>query len=177
MSPIEENKSILKEMADRDLPFTLVDRNTSPSPSSENFENVKIKNEPEPMAAYNCSFCNEPFDNEEKLNEHTLANHLMPLNLPPIIPAMNNVNRKRKYTKRTHFPMQVPEQKKIREDFKFTPEQLENLEGIFKKKKFINVFDIGKMHALKKYDQFAQNTSCFCESCAISRNFWYKNNE
>ena len=36
---------------------------------------------------------------------------------------------------------------------------------------------IGKKHALKKYDQFAQNTSCFCESCAISRNFWYKNNE
>ena len=36
---------------------------------------------------------------------------------------------------------------------------------------------IGKTHALKKYDQFAQNTSCFYPSCAISRNFWYKNNE
>ena len=40
---------------------------------------------------------------------------------------------------------------------------------------------IGKNHALKKYDQFAPNTSCFWEkylithylSCAISRNFWY----
>ena len=36
---------------------------------------------------------------------------------------------------------------------------------------------IGKTHALKKYDQFAQNTSCFYPSCAISRNFCYKNNE
>ena len=45
---------------------------------------------------------------------------------------------------------------------------------------------IGKIkHALKKYDQFALNTSCFwgkyrikyCPSCAISRNFSYINNE
>ena len=36
---------------------------------------------------------------------------------------------------------------------------------------------IGKNHALKKYDQFALNTSCFYPSCAISRNFCYKNNE
>ena len=45
--------------------------------------------------------------------------------------------------------------------------------------------DIGKKHALKKYDQFALNTSCFWErywikyypsSFAISRNFCYKNN-
>ena len=36
---------------------------------------------------------------------------------------------------------------------------------------------IGKKHALKKYDQFALNTSCFYPSCAISRNFCYKNNE
>ena len=36
---------------------------------------------------------------------------------------------------------------------------------------------IGKKHALKKYDQFALNTSCFWRSCAISRNFCYKNNE
>ena len=35
---------------------------------------------------------------------------------------------------------------------------------------------IGKKHALKKYDQFAPNTSCFYpSSCAISRNFCYKN--
>ena len=34
---------------------------------------------------------------------------------------------------------------------------------------------IGKKHALKKYDQFYVNTSCFC--CAISRNFCYKDNE
>ena len=37
--------------------------------------------------------------------------------------------------------------------------------------------EIGKKHALKKYDQFALNTSCFYLSCAISRNFCYKNNE
>ena len=30
---------------------------------------------------------------------------------------------------------------------------------------------IGKKHALKKYDQFALNTSCLYPSCAISRNF------
>ena len=44
---------------------------------------------------------------------------------------------------------------------------------------------LGKKHALKKYDQFALNTSCFWgkywikyyPSCAISRNFCYKNNE
>ena len=36
---------------------------------------------------------------------------------------------------------------------------------------------IGKNHALKKYDQFALNTSWFYPSCAISRNFCYKNNE
>ena len=36
---------------------------------------------------------------------------------------------------------------------------------------------IGKKHALKKYDQFALNTSCFWRSCAISRYFCYKNNE
>ena len=39
---------------------------------------------------------------------------------------------------------------------------------------------IGKKHALKKYDQFTLNTSCFCSKyhiCAISRNFCYKNNE
>ena len=30
---------------------------------------------------------------------------------------------------------------------------------------------IGKKHALKKYDQFALNTSWFYPSCAISRNF------
>ena len=45
---------------------------------------------------------------------------------------------------------------------------------------------IGKKHALKKYDQFTLNTSCFWgstgsntyyPSCAISRNFCYKNNE
>ena len=36
---------------------------------------------------------------------------------------------------------------------------------------------IGKKHALKKYDQFALNTSCFWESRIISRNFCYKNNE
>ena len=84
MSPIEENKSILKEMADPDLPFKLVDRNASP----ENFENVKIKTEPvASMAAYTCSFCSDPFDNEEKLNAHTLSNHLMPLNFQPIIPT------------------------------------------------------------------------------------------
>ena len=38
----------------------------------------------------------------------------------------------------------------------------------------------GKKHALKKYDYFALNTtSCFwgSTSCAISRNFCYKNNE
>ena len=87
MSPIEENKSILKEMADRDLPFTLVERSTR-SPASENFENVKIKTEPvASMAAYTCSFCSDPFDNEEKLNAHTLSNHLMPLNFQPIIPT------------------------------------------------------------------------------------------
>ena len=43
---------------------------------------------------------------------------------------------------------------------------------------------IGKKHALKKYDQFPLNTSCFWGevmdqilpqlSCAISRNFYYK---
>ena len=33
---------------------------------------------------------------------------------------------------------------------------------------------IGKKHALKKYDQFALNTSCFLGICANSRNFWYK---
>ena len=32
----------------------------------------------------------------------------------------------------------------------------------------------GKKHALKKYDQFALNTSCFLGICANSRNFWYK---
>ena len=37
--------------------------------------------------------------------------------------------------------------------------------------------NIGKMYAFKKYDQFALNTSCFYPSCAISRNFCYKNNE
>ena len=45
--------------------------------------------------------------------------------------------------------------------------------------------NIGKKHALKKYDQFALNTSCFrgstgsniTPSCAISPNFCYKNNE
>ena len=31
--------------------------------------------------------------------------------------------------------------------------------------------DIGKTHALKKYDQFALNTSWFYPRCAISRNF------
>ena len=36
---------------------------------------------------------------------------------------------------------------------------------------------IGKKHALKKYDQFALNTSCFYPSCAISQNFCYKSNE
>ena len=36
---------------------------------------------------------------------------------------------------------------------------------------------IGKKHALKKYDQFALNTSCFWGICAISRNFCYKNSE
>ena len=46
---------------------------------------------------------------------------------------------------------------------------------------------IGKKHALKKYDQFTLNTSCFCGStgirikyypscCAISRNFCFKIN-
>ena len=43
---------------------------------------------------------------------------------------------------------------------------------------------IGKKHALKKYDQFTPNTRCFWgryrikyyPSCAISRNFCYKNN-
>ena len=34
---------------------------------------------------------------------------------------------------------------------------------------------IGKKHALKKYDQFALNASCFYPSCAISRNFCCKN--
>ena len=33
---------------------------------------------------------------------------------------------------------------------------------------------IGKKHALKKYDQFALNTSFFLGICANSRNFWYK---
>lgn len=160
MSPIEENKSILKEMADRDLPFTLVERNTR-SPASENFENVKIKAEPEPpMPAYTCSFCSEPFEDEDKLNGHTLANHLMPLNLPPpIIPTNNvNVNRRRPYTKRKYTTIQEfkEQQKKIREiepEFKFTPEQVENLEGIFKKKKFINVFDIERLQKLGKYPE------------------------
>ena len=32
----------------------------------------------------------------------------------------------------------------------------------------------GKKHALKKYDQFALNTSCFLGICANSRNFWFK---
>ena len=36
--------------------------------------------------------------------------------------------------------------------------------------------DIGKKQALKKYDQFALNTSCFLGICAISRNFCLKNN-
>ena len=44
---------------------------------------------------------------------------------------------------------------------------------------------IGKKYALKKYDQFALNTSCFwgstrskiSPSCAISPNFCYKNND
>ena len=39
---------------------------------------------------------------------------------------------------------------------------------------------IGKRHALKIYDQFTLNTSCFSEyytGYAISRNFCYKNNE
>ena len=39
------------------------------------------------------------------------------------------------------------------------------------------VTTIGKTHALKKYAQFAQNTSCFYPSCAISRIFCYKNNK
>ena len=46
-------------------------------------------------------------------------------------------------------------------------------------------FVIGKKHALKKYDQFALNNSCFFgkyrikyyTSCAISQNFCYKKNE
>ena len=43
---------------------------------------------------------------------------------------------------------------------------------------FFNDNEIGKKHALKKYDQFTLNTSCFwrsvkCSSCAISRNFCY----
>jgi hypothetical protein len=37
--------------------------------------------------------------------------------------------------------------------------------------------NLGKKHALKKYDQFALNTSCFYPSCAILRNFCYKNDE
>ena len=37
--------------------------------------------------------------------------------------------------------------------------------------------NIGKTHALKKYDQFALNTSCFWGSRVISRNFCYKNIE
>ena len=45
---------------------------------------------------------------------------------------------------------------------------------------------LGKKHAYKKYDKFALNASCFWGntgsnfyylSCAISRNFCYKNNE
>ena len=39
---------------------------------------------------------------------------------------------------------------------------------------------LGKKHALKIYDQFTPNTSCFLEyytGCAISRIFCYKNNE
>ena len=47
--------------------------------------------------------------------------------------------------------------------------------------KFPRPITIGKKHALKKYDQFALNTSCFWEnvgsSCAILRNFCYKNDE
>ena len=39
------------------------------------------------------------------------------------------------------------------------------------------VCTIGKKHALKKYDQFSLNTSCFWESRIISRNFCYKTNE
>ena len=35
---------------------------------------------------------------------------------------------------------------------------------------------IGKKHALKIYDQFAINTSCFYPSCAISRNFCFNKN-
>ena len=39
---------------------------------------------------------------------------------------------------------------------------------------------MGKKHALKIYDRFTLNTSCFgvkYHICAISRNFYYKNNE
>ena len=42
--------------------------------------------------------------------------------------------------------------------------------------KVIKYPEIGKKHALKKYDQFTQNTSCFWRSTGnstISRNFFY----
>ena len=50
---------------------------------------------------------------------------------------------------------------------------------------YTHTVHIGKKHALKKYDQFALNTSCFWgkyriknyPSCAISQIFCYKNNE
>ena len=49
----------------------------------------------------------------------------------------------------------------------------------------IVIGSIGKKHALKRYDQFGLNTSCFWgssrsnfyTSCVISRNFCYKNNK
>ena len=74
-----------------------------------------------------------------------------------------------------------------RENSKFTNQNDEKkvIEGWVTSKASVVGESIGKNNALKKYDQFALNTSCFLgkyqikyyPSCAISRNFCYNNNE
>ena len=60
------------------------------------------------------------------------------------------------------------EEGKRREDLRLSDFENMILKGAFnevgglKKSAIINKSVIGKKHALKRYDQFAQNTSCFC---------------
>ena len=70
---------------------------------------------------------------------------------------------------------------KVHQEAKVTDSKLDDIEAWIEEeaKRVDHLHPKGKNHALKKYDQFILNTSCFRIKylCAMSRNFCFEYNE
>ena len=99
---------------------------------------------------FSCKLCEKSYTQSQNLKNHMKTVHKVPYT------QTQNLNINKKFHGLQENPF-----KSIPKKFEFAPEQICYLETIFNIKKYINVFDIGKNHALKKYSQFTLNTSCF----------------